>query len=437
MRRPWLLIAALLLLACAGCGGSGPARTVAVAQDSAPSGLVVQPRSAADPACNGGRGVSLPEQGTPLGVESQIASTALPDGSVLVAYKSGHSLVVQSLTSRCTLDPSFGHGGTASLTGPRDKVWVEAVAPRNGGGAVVAGLYRRHPAVVEVDRRGRIVRGFGHGGRALLPFCAEPTSVLQEPSGRIVLAGDGWIGDRCTGNWAAALSADGTYDYGFGDHGIVALPTLGADSGVGSLTRLQNGNLLAGIGFGNSGCWGYTLRLLQPEGWPVPLFASRFGRFWTRLGLHAFSGTVLRDGKGFRLVGTGQRPCWIGGPFHSTSVAGLILHFGKNGSLAAPPARFASGMYSGVSALTLGRDTVVATTPYANAVRLTLTAVRPDGSLDPRFGSGGRVSIRMPWHGQDAGMEAAVGIEKLGPRAILVLAAAGGRHKLLALRIRP
>jgi hypothetical protein len=270
----------------------------------------------------------------------------------------------------------------------------------------------------------------------VFPFCAEPTSVLQEPSGRIVVAGDGWIGAHCFGNWAAALSANGNYDAGFGDHGIVALATLGADSGVGSLTRLRNGNLLVDIGYGNSGCWGYTLRLLGPSGWPVSLFADRFGRFWNRLGFHAFSGAVFANERGFTLVGTGQRPCWIGGPFHSTSATGLVVHFGKDGYLAAPPTRFASGMHSGVSALPLGRDTVVATTPYANAVSLALTAVRRDGSLDSRFGSGGRVLIRIPWRGQDPGLEAAVALEKVGPRAILVLAADGGRHKLLAIRIR-
>jgi hypothetical protein len=369
-------------------------------------------------------------------VEGQIASTVLPSGSVLIAWKSGHSLVVQSLTSRCTPNPSFGRGGTATLTRPRNGVWPEAVAPSNGGGVVVAGVYRSHPAVVEVDRHGRIVRGFGHDGRALFPFCAEPTSVLQEPSGRIVVAGDGWIDSGCTGNWAAALFANGRYDSGFADHGIAALPTLGADSGVGSLTRLPGGNLLVDIGYGNSGCWGYTLRLLQPQGWPVSLFARRFGRFWRRVGFHAFSGSVYPDGKGFALVGTGQRPCWIGGPFHSRSATGLVAHFGRSGYLAASPTRFASGMYAGVSALPMGRDTIVATSPYANAVSLTLTAIRPDGSLDPRFGSGGRALIRIPWRGQDPGLEAAVAVEKIGPRAIVVLAADGGHHVLRAIRIR-
>ena len=434
MRCPRFVIAVLSLLVIAGCGGSGSAPPVAVAEHPTPSGLVVQPQAAIDPVCNAGRGISLAERGAPLGVEGQIASTVLPNGSVLIAYKSAHSLVVQSLTSRCTPDPSFARGGTATLVRP--VLWPEAVAPRNGGGAVVAGLYQRHPAVVEVDRHGGIVRGFGHDGRALFPFCAEPTSVLQEPSGRIIVAGDGWIGSGCTGNWAAALFADGRYDSGFGDHGIVPLPTLGADSGVEGLVRLPGGNLLAQIGYGNSGCWGYTLRLLQPQGWPVSLFARRFEHFWNKVGFHAFSGSVYTDGRGFTLVGTGQRPCWIGGPFHSKSATGLVVHFGRNGYLAAPPTRFPSGMHEGIWALPMGRDTVVATTPYANATRLTLTAVRPDGSLDPRFGNRGRVLIRMPWRGQDPGLEAAVAVDKVGSSSILVLAADGGHHKLLVVRIR-
>lgn len=399
--------------------------------------LIVEPHAAADPACNQGRGVIVPEPVAPLGVEGQIADTVLPNGSALIAYSTGRSVVVQSLTSRCTLDPSFGHGGTATITRPRRWLWVEALAPRKGGGAVIAGLYRNHAAVGEIDGRGRVVRTFGHNGRALFPFCAEPMSVLQEPSGRIVVAGDGWIGEHCSGNWAAALHANGSYDGGFGDHGIVALPTLGADSGVGGLTRLANGNLLVDIGFGNSGCWGYTLRLLEPSGWPVPLFARRFGRFWDKVGFHAFSGTVFAGGNGFTLVGTGQRPCWIGGPFHSRSATGLVVHFGGGGYLVGSPTRFASGMQAGVSALPLGHDTVVSSSPYGNAVRLALTAIGPDGSIDSRFGNHGRISVRAPWRGQDAGLEAALDFVKVGPRAILVLAADGGHHELLALRIRP
>jgi hypothetical protein len=326
--RPALLLLAVALW-LSGCGGSGPASSRVQGGRPPPSGLIVEPHAAADPACHQGRGVSLPEPAAPLGVEGDIASTVLPNGSVLIAYGTGRSVVVQSLTSRCTLDPAFGHDGTTTITRPRRWLSVEAVAPRKGGGAVIAGLYRNHAAVGEVDGRGRVVRTFGHDGRALFPFCAEPTSVLQEPSGRIVVAGDAWIGIRCAGNWAAALFANGQYDYGFGDHGVVPLPTYGADSGVGGLTRLPNGNLLVQIGFGNSGCWGYTLRLLQSGGWPAPLFARRFGRFWNKLRFRAFSGTVFADGKGFTLVGTGQRPCWAGGPFrHFRSATGLIPTLG-------------------------------------------------------------------------------------------------------------
>jgi hypothetical protein len=414
----------------AGCG------TVGAGADPAPSGVVVQPRAAADPACNGGLGVSLPEPAAPLGVELQIASTVLRNGSVLIAYNARHSVVIQSLTSRCTADPGFGHDGMATITRSRGWLNVEAVAARRGGGAVVAGLYRNHAAVVEVDRRGAVVRAFGHGGRALFPFCAEPSDVLQERSGQIIVAGGGWIGRGCVGNWAAALFANGRYDGGFGDHGIVPLPTIGADSGVTGLTLVPGGNILIQIGYGNSGCWGYTLRLLQPSGWPVPLFASTFERFWRRLGFEAFAGSVYTDGKGFTLVGTGQRPCWAGGSLHSRSATGLLVHFRDNGSLAEPPTRFASGMHAKVWALQVGRDTVVATVPYADAVRLALTAVRPNGSVDPRFGKRGRVSIRIPWRGQDAGLEAAVEVSKIGAREILVLAADGGHHELRAIEIR-
>ena len=235
---------------------------------------------------------------------------------------------------------------------------------------------------------------------------------------------------------AEATSASGRFDERFGFHGSAELPTYGNDSGIGSLARLSNGDILVGIGFGNSGCWGYTLRLLEPYGVPVPGFAAHFDHFWRTLGYHAFSGTVYADGKGFTVVGTGQRPCWIGGPFSSRSATGIVVNFRNDGLLARPVTRFASGMHAGVSAFPMGRDIILADSPYTNGMRLALTAVRPDGSVDSRFGASGRVLVRVPWKGRDAAYGAGVAVVPVG-RSIVLLGTNDYQRRIRVIRIRP
>ena len=60
---------------------------------------------------------------------------------------------------------------------------------------------------------------FGHGGWTVLPFRGVVTAVIQARSGRIFIGGDNGGGGCCTLNWAAALSARGQLDRGFGRRG--------------------------------------------------------------------------------------------------------------------------------------------------------------------------------------------------------------------------
>jgi hypothetical protein len=49
------------------------------------------------------------------------------------------------------------------------------------------------------------------------------------------------------------------------------------------------------------GCRGVALAMLMPSGKPVPLFASRLGRFWHGLGFGAFVGDTYVDGQRLHL----------------------------------------------------------------------------------------------------------------------------------------
>jgi hypothetical protein len=307
------------------------------------------------------------------------------------------------------------------------------VAPRNGGGAIVAGTYGGAWVVGEVTPSGRIDGAFGKGGWTVLPFRGEVSAVVQERSGRIFVGGDNGGGGCCTLNWAAALSARGQLDRSFGRHGRAELPT-GEDSGVGSVALEPNGDILAKVGYGNMGCWGTALAMLTPSGRPVPTFRKRLDRFWRGLGFGAFVGDAYIDGDGFTLVGTGQRPCAEGPSFSAPSSTGLIARFRVDGVPVSGTIRVPSRLYGTVVATHDGNDILVVESPYADPTRLTITARRADGSIDRRFGSNGRASIRTPWRGFNAKLDTAVSIARAGPRAVVVVATRSGRLQVIRVR---
>jgi len=204
---------------------------------------------------------------------------------------------------------------------------------------------------------------------------------------------------------------------------------------VEGLALEPNGDILATVGYGNNGCWGAALAMLQPSGRPVPQFARRLDRFWHRLRFGAFVGGVYTDGDGFTLVGTGQRPCANGPSFSAPSATGLITRFRTNGEPISPTIRFQSRMYGDILAFRDGDDIFVVGSPYANSTQLMVTARRPDGSADTRFGSHGRARIRTPWKGPHATLDSSVLVNKASPRTMVVIATQEGRKELRVIRV--
>jgi hypothetical protein len=431
-----------------GSASAAPATAPRILVHSAPSGFGVEP-DISDPLCNGGRGVRLRAG---LRGDAVVASATMPDGSTWVAfseiYPGKRFAVLRSVTRECSPNSEFGHDGAATIKissrlrpghpaapgSPTDGLWVNVVARRNGGGAIVAGTYGGEWVVGEVTRSGGVDPTFGDRGWTVLPFRGAVTAVVQERSGRIVIGGDNGGGGCCTLNWAAALSARGEFDHGFGTHGRAELPT-GEDSRVGSLALEPNGDILAKVDYGNMGCWGTALAMLMPTGRPVPLFGQRLDRFWHGLGFGAFVGDVYIDGDGFTVVGTGQRPCAEGPSFSARSATGLIARFRTDGESASDTIRFPSRMYGSIEAFHEGNDAFVVESPYADATRQTITARHTDGSIDPRFGSDGHASIRTPWRGFNATLDTEVSITQAGPRAIVVVATRSGRLQIIRVRL--
>ncbi len=377
----------------------------------------------------------------------------MADGSTLIGlsniYPGSRSVALRSVTRRCVANREFGEDGAATITIPSglqptdpaqggfppEGLWVNAITPRNGGGAIVAGVYAGNWVVGEVSANGTVDQTFGSNGWVLMPLPGQVTAVLQEPSGRIVVAGDNGGGGCCTVNRAAALSEHGQLEAGFGTHGRAALPT-GEDSGVRSLALEPNGDILAEIGYGNMGCWGMALAMLTPSGAPEPMFAQRLERFWRAHQFGAFVGDVRVDGEGFTLAGTGQKPCYDEPPGSTARATGLLAHFRTDGTPAAPTIRFPSQMYGSVQLLADGHDAILAESPYANPTEVTLTALRPSGAADTRFASHGRARIAAPWRGSSAKLSTMVAIDEAGPAEIVIIATESERNELELIRVR-
>ena len=421
------------------------------APSAPPSGFAVQP-DISDPLCNGGRGVRLRAR---FAGDSVVADGTMADGSTVIAlseiYPGKSSAVLYSVTRECVPNRAFGNTGaariaiSASRTHPAPAplgvppaagvLWVQTVAARRGGGAIVAGTYGDDWVVGEVTQRGQLDSTFGNGGWTVLPYHGGVTAVVQEPSGRIVVGGDNGGGGCCTLNWVAAVSARGRLENRFGTHGREELPT-GEDSGVDSLALEPNGDILAAVGYGNMGCWGVALAMLTPSGRPVPLFAQRLAQFWQRLGFGAFVGDAYVSGAGFTLAGTGQRPCAGAPSFSAPSATGLITRFRADGEPVSRPIRFPSRLYGTVQAFRDRGDTLVVDAPYADQTQFTVTARRSDGSVDPRFGNHGHAQIHTPWTGRNAALGTAVAIAQAGPGEMLVIATESGLSQLQIIRVR-
>jgi hypothetical protein len=438
-----LLAFAVFLAACSGTHhashGSATLR---------PAQFIVRP-NISDPQCNGGRGVRLPAR---LGGNPVLASATVADGSTLIAisdYSAKRSVVLHSVTRRCAPNAEFGRHGVATIgissrsprTRPADSgapsgLWLNAIAARRGGGAILAGGFGGDWVIGEVSRRGQLDPTFGNGGWVVLPFQGEATTIVQEPSGRIVIGGDNLGGGCCLVNSVAALSPRGQLQRAFGKRGRTVLRVPTGEAGIEALMLMPRGDILAAVGYGNNGCWGVALAKLTSSGRPVSAFAQRTNRFWQRLGFSAFVGDTYSDAQGFTLTGTGQRPCSDGSLSSAPSATGLMVHFRTDGQPIGSPVRFPSRMYGDVRAFHAGHETFVLVSQYADPTRLTLTARRRDGSIDPRFGSHGRARIHAPWSGRNSALDTMVSITKARPSAIVVIATRYGRAQVQVVRVR-
>ena len=284
------------------------------------------------------------------------ATAVQPDGRILAAgvtnSRGTYDFVVSRYLPDGAQDPSFGDGGVTITDFGGSKDWAYALALQPDGHVVVAGVSDRSGsqdfALARYDAAGKLDPGFGHGGLVLTPVRPLTADIVHglavQPDGRIVAAGVSYedtVTLRPHGDFMVVrYTPDGDLDPSFGVGGV-------------STTNFE----------GESYDEPYAV-VLQPDGRIV-------------------------------LGGTSNTGGGVGRIFGADNLAlarylpnGLLdPTFGDGGKVVVD----AGSMIESIRALALQPDGAIVAAGRTNGEKrgdLLLARFRPNGALDPAFGTG-------------------------------------------------
>lgn len=365
-----------------------------------------------DANCNGGRGIQLREP-HPSDFLADLA-IRLTSGVELVGldYLSAGSrqepFVIEAVNPNCTIDRKFGTGGMVTLSLPKSapaqfQSQIDAMAPGVNGNVILFGNTWWSWIATELTPTGQIDRAFGKNGWLVLKpygFDAKAqippavTSLVQEPNGRILVGGDAGEPHCCVHPFVYAFNANGHVDTAFGTHGHTFVYSVGAyvDQVI-----LGSGGTIYGVGsLGFGGFGGMQFVALNRNGAIERAVTANLNRTQATLPKHTYYGGLsYRDREGgIGLIGSGsfqdQRTGIQTSPFAFSE-----LHL-PNGSLVRGDARtydVPPGSYVQGAALPSG-PFIVGTLNEASTV-LVLHEILTDGSVNPRYGLRGGLSVRL------------------------------------------
>jgi uncharacterized delta-60 repeat protein len=179
----------------------------------------------------GRSGAVLTRFGSPGGASYAEAVAVQPDGKVVAAGSTLEDVThgpthvaLARYTPGGSLDPDFGRGGRViSDIGSKLGDYARCLALQPDGKLVVAGTaYLPKRIDLEVARftaRGALDPSFGTGGRVLteVGYAFDPSGVVVQPDGKLVVAGTGGFQDAQFA--LVRYSADGKLDPSFGNEG--------------------------------------------------------------------------------------------------------------------------------------------------------------------------------------------------------------------------
>ncbi len=281
-------------------------------------------------------------------VDSGRAVAVQSDGKIVVAGYTDHNYIytgmdfaVMRYNADGSLDTSFGVGGKVLTDVGSASDFAYSVALQSDGKIVVAGYSvigsQEDFALVRYNVDGSLDTSFGTGGKVTtgISYHDYAYSVALQSDGKIVVAG------RAGGDFAVVrYNTDGSLDTSFDADGKVTTPV--------------------GVGYGYA--YGQSL-VVQPDG---------------RLVLAGYAGTVA-DFAAVRYNANGS----------------LDTSFGVGGKVTTNVNGY--GDYGGAVALQSDGRLVVAgnSLVLGSGTYFTLVRYNADGSLDPSFGTGGKVTTNV------------------------------------------
>jgi uncharacterized delta-60 repeat protein len=339
------------------------------------------------------------------------AEPVFPDGAVLqsdgklvlagaVVFPTGGQFLIIRLTSNGELDPSFGDDGIVVVeVHPAGSAASDAV-PTPDGGLVVVGVAGPTPrmAAIRLDPDGRQDTSFGDGGVFLSETESEAVSVARAADGSLLLAGAAF---DAAGNGSLAvqkLTADGEPDTTFGPpggDGLAQVTFPSGNSGGQGVALLPDGRVLvSGSVITPSSDHAMALARFTGAGAPDPTFGGGSGRVTTGVGAgddgQAADVALATDGKIVAAGSSGPGQFAVGRwlPDGTPDPA-----FGSGGTVITPI--LVQSFARSVFAMPDGRVIAAGRAIESGRLVFAVARYRPDGSLDPGFGTGGTVVTRF------------------------------------------
>jgi uncharacterized delta-60 repeat protein len=297
------------------------------------------------------------------------------------------------------LDPSFGAGGKVKFdfTGAGGDDVIRALAVQSNGRLVAAGHAGDQWALARFRTNGSLDPSFGAGGKVSGPFTGDIRALAVQADGKLVAAG--------TAGSAFALARynpDGSLDTSFGAGGLVTTDFPGASFAEAHALAVQSDGKI--VAAGSAGAAAFAVARYNPDGSLDPRFGAgglvttAFGGFFNEA-----NGLVMQaDG---RIVAAGEVV-----NVDSTSAFALARYrsdgsldpaFGTGGTLTTDFA--GTGTAAALVMQASGRLVAAGTANPATGTGndFALAGYRPDGSLDPTFGTGGKITTDFGAGGLD------------------------------------
>jgi uncharacterized delta-60 repeat protein len=286
-----------------------------------------------------------------------------------------------------SLDPTFGSGGTVLTAFSGGSAGAGAVVLQASGRVVAAGTTKYWFALAGY-RDGHLDASFGNGGTVLTSIYGGGVSAAAiQPDGKIVVVGRDFV--------LARFNANGSLDPTFGNGGTVFTNMPSAIDTAAHAVAIQRDGKIVVVGFSFGRDW--AIVRYNPDGSLDPTFGAGGFKFVSPLGIEgdSWASAVAIQPNG-KLV--------VGGFTYANGLAFALIRLNANGNL---DPSFGSGgalltdMLTGmggdsrVAALAIQPSGKIVAAGYAS-IRgfysdFALARYTDNGTLDPTFGTGGKV----------------------------------------------